>query len=60
MREKTTTPSRDPNRRSCEYEPGYNWRIDPYYNEDAIRERMKAAKDKVQPVSVNDTTDTHP
>lgn len=40
------TPNRDPYRRACEYEPGYNWRTDPYYDEDAIRERMKAAKAK--------------
>ena len=46
---------RDPYRRECEFEPGYDWRTDPYYTESAIRERMKATKAKVQPVSVNDT-----
>lgn len=49
-----TTTERDPNRRACEYDDGYDWRTDPYYDEDAIRERMKAAKARVLPVSVND------
>ena len=39
-----TDPTRDPYRRPCEFEPGYNWRTDPYYSEEAIRTRMKAAK----------------
>ena len=52
------TPRRDPYRRECEFEPGYNWRTDPYYNEDAIRERMKAAKAEKQPASVNDRKDS--
>lgn len=42
--EQNTTSRRDPNRRPCEYEPGYDWRTDPYYDEHAIRERLKAAK----------------
>lgn len=49
--------NRDPHQRECEFEPGYNWRTDPYYDEHAIRERMKAAKAKVLPISVNDTKD---
>lgn len=47
-------PTRDPHRRASEYEDGYDWRTDPYYDEDAIRERMKADKARVLPVSVND------
>ena len=39
-----TPPSRDPHRRPCEYEPSYDWRTDPYYDEEPIRERLKAAK----------------
>ena len=42
--EQPNLPSRDPHRRDCEYEPGYDWRTDPYYNADAIRERLKDAK----------------
>ena len=57
MREKPTIPSRDPNLRDCEYEPGYDWQTDPYYTEDAIRSRMKATKAKVQPASVSDRKD---
>ena len=44
-----------PHRRACESEPKYTWRTDPYYNEESIRERLKAAKAKIMPVSVNDT-----
>ena len=44
-----------PHQRACESEPLYNWRTDPYYNEESIRERLKAAKAKILPVSVNDT-----
>ena len=33
------------------------WRTDPRYNEDAIRERLKAAKAEILPVSVMDTTE---
>ena len=51
---KTSHSTRDPHRRACEYEPGYNWRTDPYYDEDAIRERLKAAKAAVLPTSAND------
>ena len=50
---------RDPYRRACEFEPGYNWRTDPHYSEDVIRERMKAAKVEKQPVNVNDKRE-HP
>ena len=35
-----------PHQRACESEPEYNWRTDPYYNEESIRERLKAAKAK--------------
>ena len=47
--------ARDPHCRACEYEPGYDWRTDPYYDEDAIRNRMKSAKAEHLPVSANDT-----
>ena len=56
---KPDTPTRDLHRRECEFDPGYNWRTDPYYSEDAIRERMKAAKAEKQPVNVNDKRE-HP
>ena len=35
-----------PHQRACESEPEYNWRTDPYYNEESIRKRLKAAKAK--------------
>lgn len=40
----TPQSKEDPYRRKCESEPGYDWRTDPYYSEDAIRERLKATK----------------
>ena len=46
---------RIPHQHACESEPLYNWRTDPYYNEESIRKRLKAAKAKILPVSVNDT-----
>ena len=42
----TLSDNSTPCRRTCESEPGYNWRTDPYYNEESIRERLKAAKAK--------------
>ena len=48
------TATRDPYRRPCEYEAGYDWRTDPYYDENAIRERLQKAKAKALPVSVKD------
>lgn len=48
-------PEREVNRRECESAPGYDWRTDPYYNEEAIRERLKAAKAKVLPIRINNT-----
>ena len=41
-------------RSDIENAPDYDWRTDPYYAEDAIRERMKAAKAEHLPVSVMD------
>ena len=45
----------NPHRRACESEQGYNWRTDPYYNKESIRERLKASKAKILPVSVFDS-----
>lgn len=46
--EKSSEPTRDPYRRECEFEPGYDWRTDDYYNEDAIRARLESAKAALQ------------
>ena len=35
---------RDPYRRACEFEDRYDWRTDPFYSEDAIRERLLAGQ----------------
>ena len=47
--------TRDPYRRACEFEPGYDWRTDPYYDEDAIRERLRATKAQME--NTDDRTD---
>jgi len=41
-------PARDPYRRACEFEPGYDWRTDPYYDEQAIRARLYASKQQIE------------
>ena len=45
----------NPHQRACESEHGYDWRTDPYYNEESIRERLKASKAKILPASVFDS-----
>lgn len=41
-------PDRDANRRECEFETGYDWRTDPHYTEDAIRQRMARTREIVK------------